>query len=271
MGLSSSMAQEKKVYQLYDGKGKKTNYKKLLKAAKNCDVLLFGELHNNAIAHWLQIELVKDMDKEISLGAEMLEADDQQLLDAYLRAEIDYHTLDSLAGMWPNFKGDYLPLLDFAKEKKFAFTATNVPRKYASLVYKKGLQSLDSLTEAEKEYMAALPIPFDPDLPAYKQMLKMGHGHQGGHLAEAQAIKDASMAHFILQNREEGKPFVHFNGAYHSDYYEGIIWYLKKQAPNLKYLSISTVSGKAIQGLPDSHNGRADFILLVDEDVPTTY
>ena len=45
--------------------------------------------------------------------------------------------------------------------------------------------------------------------------------HTTMHLAEAQAMKDATMAHFILKNWEPGKTFLHFNGSYHSDNFQG--------------------------------------------------
>ena len=57
------------------------------------------------------------------------------------------------------------------------------------------------------------------------------HGNQN--LPKAQAIKDATMAHFILENWEKGKTFIHYNGSYHSDNFEGIVWYLKQENPNL--------------------------------------
>ena len=50
-------SQEKKAYQLFDKNGKKVNYDKLLKAAEKSQIVLFGEYHNNAISHWLELEL----------------------------------------------------------------------------------------------------------------------------------------------------------------------------------------------------------------------
>ena len=54
-------AQDKKAYQLFDKNGKKISYDKLLKASLKIQVLLFGEYHNNSVAHWLQLELTKDV------------------------------------------------------------------------------------------------------------------------------------------------------------------------------------------------------------------
>jgi uncharacterized HAD superfamily protein len=79
------------------------------------------------------------------------------------------------------------------------------------------------------------------------------------------------MAHFILENYEEGNTFLHYNGAFHSDFYEGILWYLQQQQANLNYMTITTVSQKDVSKLDKENIGRADFIICVDEDMTTTY
>jgi uncharacterized iron-regulated protein len=96
-------------------------------------------------------------------------------------------------------------------------------------------------------------------------------GHGGDNLPKAQALKDATMAHFILRNMEVGQRFLHFNGAYHSDRHEGIVWYLRQAQPELRIVTISTVQQKDIGKLEGEHVGKADFILCVDEDVPGSY
>lgn len=266
-------AQDKKAYQIFDKNGKKTSYEKLLKAGEKAEVVLFGEYHDNSVVHWLQLEFTKDLaeKKALVLGAEMLEADDQMQLDFYLKGEINQKQLDSSARLWKNHKTDYKPLVDFAKEKKFSFIATNVPRRYASLVFKKDLVALDSLSAQEKSWIAPLPIEFDINLPGYKSMMGMQGGHAGDKMPKAQAIKDATMAYFIHKNRKENSTFVHYNGTYHSDNYEGINWYLKKLDAEIKIITIATVEQKDITKLEAEHYNKADFILVIDEDVTKTY
>ena len=266
-------AQDKQGYQLYTKAGKKTTYDKLLKASANADVLFFGEQHDNSLVHWLQLELTKDLaeKKPLVLGAEMIEADNQKQLDQYLAGQINQKAFDTLARLWPNHKTDYKPLVDFAKEKPFPFIATNVPRRYASLVYKQGFEALDKLTTDEKAFIAPLPIAYDPGLPGYKDMLAMAGGHGGDNLPKAQAIKDATMGYFIAQNLKPGTLFIHYNGSYHSDGFEGINWYLKKNKPNVKIVTIASVTQKDIDALGAEFLNKADFILVVDEDVTKTY
>ena len=268
-----SVAQDKKAYQIFDKKGKKSSYEKVLKASEKTDVVLFGEIHDNSLVHWFQLEFTKDLAqrKPLVLGAEMLEADNQKQLDQYLKSEINQKQLDSSARLWKNYKTDYKPLVDFAKDKKINFIATNVPRRYASLVFKKDLVALDSLSAQEKSWIAPLPIEFDINLPGYKSMMGMQGGHEGDKMPKAQAIKDATMAYFINKNRKENSIFVHYNGTYHSDNYEGINWYLKKLDADIKIVTIAMVEQKDITKLEAEHYNKADFILVIDEDVTKTY
>ncbi|WP_224484339.1 ChaN family lipoprotein [Robertkochia aurantiaca] len=260
-------------YEIFNAKGKKVSYRKMLHRLEDQQVILFGELHNNAIAHWLQVEVTKDLAsrRNIVQGAEMFEADNQEAIDKYLKKEIDQKGLDTLARLWPNHKTDYAPLLDLAKENDRKFIATNVPRRYANRVYRYGFKTLDSLPEEEKSWIAPLPIAFDPDLPTYQNILKMMGDHGSEKLVMAQAIKDATMAHFILENIESDKVFIHYNGAYHSDFYEGILWYLNRENPDLKFSTISTVVQEELSSLEDEHLGKADFIIVVDSDMTNTY
>ncbi len=269
----SSVAQDKKAYQIFDKKGKKSSYEKVLKASEKTDVVLFGEIHDNSVVHWLQLEFTKDLAqrKPLVLGAEMLEADNQKQVNQYLNGEINQKQLDSSARLWKNYKTDYKPLVDFAKDKKINFIATNVPRRYASLVFKKDLVALDSLSALEKSWIAPLPIAFDINLPGYKSMMSMQGGHAGEKMPKAQAIKDATMAYFINKNRKENSIFIHYNGTYHSDNYEGINWYLKKLDAGIKIVTIAMVEQKDISKLEAEHYNKADFVLVIDEDVTKTH
>ncbi|QBZ96984.1 ChaN family lipoprotein [Flavobacterium sangjuense] len=267
------LAQEKKAYQLFDKKGKKVSYAKLLKAAGNTQVVLFGEYHNNAIAHWLELELTKDLSqkKKVILGAEMLEADNQKQLDQYLKEEINQKQLDSAARLWPNYKTDYKPLVDFARENKLSFIATNIPRRYASIVSKKGFEGLENLTPEEKMWIAPLPIAFDANLPGYVNMMKMMGDHASPNMPKAQAIKDATMAYFIQKNLKADTVFIHYNGTYHSDNFEGIGWYLKKYVSGIEIITIATVEQNDLEKIMKEEYNKADYILVIDEDVTKTH
>ena len=266
-------AQQKPAYVLYIAQGKKVSYKKMIKRLAKKDIVLFGEFHNNAISHWLELSVAKDLaeKRNLTFGAEMFEADNQQALNDYLSGKINAKGLDSLARLWSNYKTDYAPIVNFAKEKNAAFVATNIPRRYASMVSKKGFGSLDTLSALEKTWMAPLPMDYDSLLPGYVKMMTMMGGHGSPNMPKAQASKDATMAYFILQNFKPGSLFIHYNGAFHSDNYDGINWYLKRTRPDLGYGTITTVSQKNIKELLAENKGKADFIICVDEDMTNTY
>lgn len=272
--FQNSYAQSKKAFLIYNNKGRKVSYKKLINKAKSADVVLFGEYHDNPISHWLELEVAKDLitKSELILGAEMLETDDQQLLDEFLNGKISFSTFDSIANLWPNFESDYLPIIELARDNDSPVVATNIPRKYAKMVFKKGgFSALDSLTDEEKNNISPLPIRFDPNLPQYKKMLDMMGGHGGLDIVKAQAIKDATMAYFIQKNRTQNAVFLHINGAYHSDFKEGIYWYLKQLDSAVKCITISTVKEENISKFNKANRSRADFIISVDLDMTSTY
>jgi len=271
--VSIIAAQNKPAYILYNANGKKVSYNKMIHSLTKKDIVLIGEFHNNPISHWMELEITKDCKKErnLVLGAEMFEQDNQGALNLYLQGKITNNGLDSMARLWKNYPTDYSPLVDFAKENNIAFAATNIPRKYASLVSRRGLEALDSLSAEEKKWIAPLPIAYDPELPGYKNMMVMMAGHATANMPKAQAVKDATMAYFILQNFVLGSLFIHYNGSYHSENHDGIVWHLQQKRPELSIATVTTVSQGNLHQLLKENKNKADFIICVDEDMTSTY
>ena len=261
-------------YTIFNSNGKEVSFDKVVKAVEGKTHVFFGEYHDNAISHWLQLELTKRMfgmyKRRLVLGAEMFEADNQYILDEYLQDLISAKNFQNEMRLWPNYNTDYRPLVEFAKENNLKFIATNIPRRYANMVYKKGLESLNQLSDLAKSFIVPLnQFVFDSTVNCYKEIYNMPHGGEG--MATAQAIKDATMAYFILKNTTPQSVFLHFQGAYHSNYYEGIIYYLKKQIDTDKILTISTVTQNDIEVLEDENKDIADFIVCVRETVTSTH
>jgi uncharacterized iron-regulated protein len=341
--------QDKPAYLLFNEEGKRVKYEQMLKSLMEADIVFFGELHTDPIAHWLQLELTNDLHaakkEKFLLGAEMFEADNQLILDEYMKGIYASDKFEAEMRLWGNYQTDYKPLVEFAKENEIPFIATNIPRRYASVVHKKGFEGLDELSKEALRYIAPLPIRYDPELKSYKDMLNMGtmltpskkvpadkkeatrelkqqaeetpsdmkvtphaaihsdtadktksetpekmvdsdkkvspHTMPAGHgmgmpkntmenLPKAQAIKDATMAHFILENWTAGKSFLHFNGTYHSDNFEGIVWHLKQANPDLNIMTIATVMQAEIDSLEEENKNLANFILCVPENMTRT-
>jgi len=264
---TGTFAQDLPAYQIFTSKGKKTTFKALVDASVKHDVVLFGELHDNPIDHWLQLELAKALyaksDSNLCIGAEMFELHQANALNRFLQNG-DLEQLKDSAKLWSNFDTDYAPLLVWAQENHVNYIATNITRKYASAVFKKGLASLDTISEPEKQLMCPLPFPFDSTLSQYKELIQMGKEmHASGiDFALAQAIKDATMAYRICTQLGTYQHFLHLNGAFHSDYFQGIMWYIHHYQPNASVLTISTVSQEDLKKLGKESLGKADFIIV---------
>ena len=272
---------DRPAYRVFNGKGHAADYGDILKAARNADVVFFGESHTDPICHWLELQLAKDLyegkNGHLIIGAEMLERDNQLLLNEYISSMIRKKDFEAEAKLWPNYKTDYAPIVDFAANKGLKFIATNIPRRYSAIVNLKGLEGLDSINALERGMMAPLPLKYNPELACYKKIGEMVAGspmHMGENLPKAQAIKDATMAWFILKNVNEGYVFFHINGSYHSDNHEGIVWYLKeynkRNATELKILTITAVEQNDLDELEKDNLGKADFILCIPGDMTQT-
>ncbi len=272
-------AQSKPAYQFFAHGGKKRTYNKAFRMLRDADVVFFGELHNNAIAHWLEFEVLKDLTTlhgadNMVAGAEMFETDQQPLLSQYLEGKVERKEFEA-EGLWPNYPTDYRPVVEFAKANGIPFIATNAPRTYARLVSRNGAPALDTLSTEEKALLTPLPYEVDYELPGYAGMRTMFGGHGGSmnidYLIAAQALKDATMADRINRHWAKGKVFYHLNGSYHSDNHEGIVWYLRRLQPQAKIVTITTVEQDQLDKLDADYLQVADLILVVPSSMTKTY
>lgn len=273
----AASAQPNPAYSVFTGDGKPTDYGKMVKALSDADIIFIGETHNCPIAHWMEYEIASDLIKRspkgLTLGAEMFETDNQLLVDEYTKGLISSDKFEAEAKLWDNYWTDYASLLYLAREHGLKFVATNVPRRYASYVKDNGLEALQSLSDEAKCLMAPLPILFDEAAQdeamfGFMQMIG-GKGAADSHFAEAQAIKDATMAWFIAQNFD--RKFIHFNGNFHSDNRGGIIPYLESYLPGKKIATVCSARQDALGSLEKENRGRADFIIVAPTDFPMSY
>ena len=213
-------------------------------------------------------------DVNLRLGGEMFESDNQLLINEYFLGLISQSSFEKEARLWPNYQTDYKPLIEFAKDHNLVYVATNVPRRYASMVYKQGLDRLEKLPSYSQLYLPELPIETPIELSSYASMLndaqKSGMTNPASY-PHAQMIKDASMAHFIHENFIDGSLFLHFNGSFHSDYKQGIAWYLKNKDADIKIMNITTVEQMNVDKLDESSRGKADYTIVIPERMTKTY
>nr|WP_315322219.1 ChaN family lipoprotein [Segatella oulorum] len=278
MTVKVSAQQQPEAYRLYDNKGKSISYEQLVKNLSKADVVFIGEIHNCVITHWMEQKLLESLynvhGAQLKMGLEMFESDNQLILNEYLQGQITGERFEDEARLWPNYSTDYAGLIGFAREHHVPVVATNVPRRYATAVKNHGLAYLDSFSTEAKSYMAPLPIHFQSNENAEQGFALMGmmgkNKNADPHrIAEAQAIKDATMAWRIAQNLP-GK-LIHFNGNFHSDSREGIIPYLLTYKPGVRYVVVRAVRQEDISHLDEAYQGIADYYICVPEDMTTSY
>lgn len=271
--LTRAWAQE--AYAIFNKEGEKVSFQALMAATNDKSHVFFGEFHNNPIAHWLQVKMVKELfaihEENLVVGAEMFESDNQLLINEYFADQIKEKSFEEEVRLWENYKTDYKPILEFAKDKNVKFIATNIPRRYANSVYYNGMGILQQLPEESRSYIAPLPIEIDTTLSSYKEIESMASDHNGTFMMEAQAVKDATMAHFILKNTKESTVFFHLNGAYHTNRYQGILSFLMPKIDKNKMLTIATVSQSSVLELKPENLDLADFVICVDQDMTLTH
>lgn len=291
----SSYLSDFPAYVIYDSNGEKVTYSHMTSELLNADICLFGELHNDPISHWLELSLLKTFYKikgdKLVVGAEMWESDNQLIMDEMLKLKlVDGQSYTESSKLWPNFTTDYKPVLQFVKANGLPFICTNIPRRYARIVFQKGIEYLDSLSDQAKTYFPPTPIHFDLTQPVYAKMASVFpsdeefekdlkekgpakgamHGSKPSNLVKAQAIKDATMAHFILKNWNPGKFFYHFNGEFHSANHSSIVYYLNYYNSKVKVKTVSIIKQQDVLNF-DPKDSRADFNIVVSEDMTVTY
>ncbi|MBO3099741.1 ChaN family lipoprotein [Gelidibacter pelagius] len=277
INISFVIAQSQPAYELFNQKGKIANYDKMIKDLVKSDMVFFGEYHTNPISHWMQIEMAKSFYKErgdkLFFGAEMFENGNQLVLDEYLAGFYEEDKmLPEITQLWGNYATDYKPLVEFAKEKKLRFVASNIPRRYAAMINKKGIDVLDELSPEALAMIGPLKEHFDASV--YADMKDKMGGHVPPNMLNiqtAQAAKDATMAHFSINNFNPGDLYFHLDGAYHSDYGRGIIWWVNKIKPGYTIKSITTVLRSEWNKMTDEEKAQiANYIIVVADNMTQT-
>ncbi len=279
MSMTTYAQKTPEIYRIFDAQGKEVSYEKMIKTVSATDVVFFGEIHNCVISHWMELKVLEALtenNKKLKVGMEMLEADNQLIIEEYTSSLISSDRFEEECRLWPNHSTDYEPLVYYAKRHHLPLIATNVPRRYASVVKEKGLAFLDSLSAEAKRYLPKLPIKYVENKNAQEGFALMGLLGKAKETkpqltAQAQAIKDATMGWFIAQNLKKGEQMIHFNGTYHSDARNGIIPYLLEYRPKTTISTIRAVRQEEIDKIEKDYLGLADFYICITEDMNVSY
>lgn len=271
------LAQDKPAYILYNNKGKEVKYKKMVKDLAKSDMIFFGEYHTNPISHWLQIELAKSLHEikgdSLYFGAEMFENGNQLVLDEYLAGFYpEKKMLPEITQLWGNYQTDYKPLVEFAKENNLRFIATNIPRRYASMIYKNGMDALKMISPEARAMIGPLDKYYDASV--YEDMKE----NMGGHIPPtmdniqmSQASKDATMAMFSVNSHKPGNLMLHLDGSYHSNNFRGIVWWVNKIKPGFEIKTITTLTmSEWDEKTKEEKKSIANYIIVVADNMTQT-
>ncbi len=267
-------------YKIYDTRTKQViMLDKIIADAADADVLFFGEEHNDSACHYMEKTIFEALYKQypgkIALSLEMFETDNQIALNDYLGGFIPEDRFSKDVRLWSNYK-DYRPMIEFAKQNQVSVIAANPPRRYVSMVSRRGMRSLDSLSKEAKAFLP--PLPYDTLTGRYRdKFMEVMNGSPGGdnpRVYHSQSLWDAGMSYSIYKFRKKNKDIKIFHcvGRFHCDEKLGTLAQLQKRKPGLKILNISSFSDASFSN-PDwsAFSNLGDYIILTDPGLKKTF
>jgi uncharacterized iron-regulated protein len=267
-----SLAQKSGIdYKLYDTHlRRETTLEQIADKMQRGEVLVFGEQHDDSIGHLMEhgmLEVLFSKHKtDVILAMEMFHRDVQYILNEYLAGLISEKNFIKEARAWDTYKTDYRAAVEFAKEKGFKVVAANTPSRYANMVTRKGLESLNGLSKTvRKNYLPPLPVDTMKG-EYYDRFLEAmgGHSMPGMNLYQSQNLWDATMSWSIAEALKKNKKGIVFmmNGRFHSDNHLGFVKRLNEDY-HKKATTISCFAAEDF-GNPDwtKYQQLADYIML---------
>lgn len=303
---------------VYAGDGALVGWPDLLDAVRGADVILVGEQHDDAVGHRVQLAMVEDvlaLWPGSAVSMEMFDRREQAVVDDYLAGFIDRETfyertastrwrkitteyLDGTINRrtfekritrlgWPDWEGNYQPIIDAAREAGAPVIAANTPwLVYMSVARKEGFEALDEVTPAQR---ALFDVPVELPTGSYRERFwetiagraegeepedetdedDENHGglsdEQVLGMFRAQSVMDATMARSIVDALADGAPkVVHLVGQFHSDFEGGLVLQLRQRLPSARILVVSMQSA-AGDTMRDDDADRADFVIYTGE------
>lgn len=280
----SALAQEpysEDRFRVFDGKGDAAAVDRVIAASDTADVIFLGEQHDDAVGHAIQAEVFKRLveknagRRQIILSLEVFERDVQTVVDEYLAGLISENHFMLSSRPWGNYKTDYRPLVELAKEKKILVIAANAPRRYVNMVSRGGRSKLDALSKEAKSWLP--PLPYSEASPEYSRKFKalMGSSAEGqmgiDNILSSQSLWDASMAYWISESlkKHKGALVVHLNGSFHTEGRLGTVEHLLKYRSKTKAVVVTMRYETDFKNFdPAKHANLGDFVILTDAAVP---
>ena len=270
-------------YTIFDGKGNPVSVAQIVDAAGQADVVFLGEQHDDTTAHAMQLEIFRlavekySKERKVALSMEMFERDVQTILNEYLNGLITEPQFLAGSRPWGNYKTDYRPLVELAREKKLDVIAANAPRRYVNMVSRLGRDSLRGLSKQAKEWLA--PLPYGDPSEAYTKKFNALMGASGDPAAAnahtpivfSQALWDATMAYSIARSlkKNKGELVVHLNGSFHTEGRLGTVEQLLRYRPKARVIVVTMRYEDDFKTFDKvKHADLGDFVILTDAKAP---
>ncbi len=282
ISISSVMGQANpETYRVFDSKGNPATLAQIIEAIGQNDVVFLGEQHDDSVCHALQFEIFKaavdkySANRKVALSMEMFERDVQYIVNEYLNNLITEKKFMDDARPWGNYKTDYRPLVELAKEKKFEVIAANSPRRYVNMVSRGGRTTLNALSPEAKKFLP--PLPYAEASETYSKKFKalMGNSPEAqvgiDNILSSQSLWDAGMAYSMSESlkKNKGELIVQLNGAFHSENRLGTVEHLLRYRPKAKVLVVTMRYEEDFKNFDKAkHTDIGDFVILTDTKQP---
>ena len=268
-------------YRVFDGKGNPSSFDQIIERAGNSDVVFLGEFHDDSVAHQLQYDIFKATAekyaarRKVTLSLEMFESDVQFILNEYLANLITEKKFLDDSRPWGNYKTDYRPLVELAKEKKFEVVAANAPRRYVNMVSRGGRETLNLLPAESRRYLP--PLPYRKASAAYSAKFKalMGGSAEANmgldNILDSQSLWDAGMSYSIAKSlkKNKGSLVVHLNGGFHTEKRLGTVEHLQYYNSQARILVVTLRYEEDFKNFDqEKHTDAGDFVILTDAKQP---
>ena len=268
-------------FTVFDGNGNQSSLAAIVKAMDRADAIFLGEQHDDSVGHALEFEIFKQavaqyaVRRNVALSMEMFERDVQIVVDEYLSGQITETQFLASSRPWGNYKTDYRPLVELAKEKKLPVLAANAPRRYVNMVSRGGRDTLNGLTKEARMWLAPLPYgePSDSYAKKFKALMGPSPEAQMGidKILASQSLWDATMSDSVARYLKKNKRalVVHLNGSFHTESRLGTIDHLLRYQPKARVLVVTIRyedDFKTFDKAKDKDIG--DFVILTDSKQP---
>jgi uncharacterized iron-regulated protein len=225
-------------------------------AADNPQVLLLGEVHDNAEGHKLRYELLR---RRVEAGwrpAIVMEQFDRENQDALTQAQkgcLDAQCVIRVVG-GPRWDWQlYYPVIQLALTYHLPLVAANLSRADASRVVRDGVTATFD-QKSIRDYHLDQPLPADIR-SAQQQEIVVGHCNMlpemmVGGMVDAQVARDIWMAKIVREQRPRDVVLIAGNGHVRKDI--GVARWINQTAPALTVRSIGFTEGREDAGRYDS-------------------